>query len=163
MKDVIPCEKGRECNWPACPDSCVGRPGADLSKSLLSRLQSLTGPDRDIDAEIALQNGWTKRYSAVGDCMIWRDADANTSLAPPRYTADLHIVLPLVPVISAPGGALWIKLNQFAGSHGSGKTCWNAELWGVDGDKEFKYWGTHELLPVALLIAIYRMREETKS
>lgn len=24
---VIPCSKGAECNWPACPQDCVGRPG----------------------------------------------------------------------------------------------------------------------------------------
>ena len=65
--------------------------------SLLSRLQSLTAPDREVDAEIALKAGWTKRYSAVGDCVIWRDADANTSLTPPRYTESLDAALTLVP------------------------------------------------------------------
>jgi hypothetical protein len=28
MNSVIPCNKGPECNWPACPQDCEGRPGA---------------------------------------------------------------------------------------------------------------------------------------
>lgn len=27
MNSVIPCSKGRECSWPACPVTCRGRPG----------------------------------------------------------------------------------------------------------------------------------------
>ncbi|MDB5612093.1 MAG: hypothetical protein JWP25_8993 [Bradyrhizobium sp.] len=27
LNSVIPCRKGIECNWPACPQSCTGRPG----------------------------------------------------------------------------------------------------------------------------------------
>lgn len=24
---IVPCNKGAQCNWPACPLTCVGRPG----------------------------------------------------------------------------------------------------------------------------------------
>ena len=30
MNSVIPCGKRDECNWPACPQDCLGRPGAKV-------------------------------------------------------------------------------------------------------------------------------------
>ena len=29
MNSVIPCKRGAECNWPACPLSCPERPGKE--------------------------------------------------------------------------------------------------------------------------------------
>ncbi len=36
---VIPCHRGGHiCNWPACPQDCDGRPGADAYSAALDRL-----------------------------------------------------------------------------------------------------------------------------
>jgi hypothetical protein len=126
--------------------------GADGMTSLLSRLQSLTAPSREIDAEIALSHD------------LWHHGRGTTSVvaSAPRYTESLDAALTRVPVFDGPGRGLWIKLNQFAGPHGSGKTCWHAELKGIDGDKPLHWWGMHQIPAVALLIAIMKAKEEPK-
>ena len=36
---VIPCHRGGHlCNWPACPEDCDGRPGADAYSTALDRM-----------------------------------------------------------------------------------------------------------------------------
>ena len=36
---VIPCHRGgHNCNWPACPQDCDGRPGADAYSAALDKL-----------------------------------------------------------------------------------------------------------------------------
>lgn len=39
---VIPCHRGgHNCNWPACPQDCDGRPGADAYSAALDKLGEL--------------------------------------------------------------------------------------------------------------------------
>ena len=56
---------------------------------LLSRLLTLTGPDRAVDAEIALANGWIR----VPDHIYWRNPDGQICHEPPRYTEIINDVL----------------------------------------------------------------------
>lgn len=136
--------------------SSVGM-GDGMTDSLLSRLEALTEPSREIDAEVALANGWRKNPGGL----CWLQPDGRLYDFPPRYTASIDAALKLALPFDGKGRGLWIKLNEFAGSHGSGKSCWHAELYGIDNEQEFKYWGMHPLPAVALLIAIMKAREET--
>ena len=128
-----------------------------MTDSLLSRLQALTGPDREIDAEIALANGWTNNPNEPSPYQ-WRDPGGAFFMAPPRYTESLDAVIPLTPKKDGRGRGLWIRLNQFGGSHGFGNDCWHAELYGIEDEDEFKYYGLHTNLAIALLIAIMKAR-----
>ena len=51
--------------------------------SLLHRLQSLTGPDREVDGKIALAVGWRQLSHD-----LWRNGD-DIAEEPPRYTESL--------------------------------------------------------------------------
>jgi hypothetical protein len=76
--------------------------------SLLSRLQSATGPSRELDAEIALANGWTfqKLKPANGrggdNQAYWRKPGVTEwyrreKEGPSRYTESIDAALTLVP------------------------------------------------------------------
>src|SRR5712671_7711959 len=58
---------------------------------LLSLLQAATGPSRELDAEIALANGWTRLSHD-----LWRNGD-DVEEDPPLYTASIDDALTLVP------------------------------------------------------------------
>jgi hypothetical protein len=63
---------------------------------LLSRLQS-EGPSRELDAEIALANGWTKPDWGVKSRQIyWRAPDGSMFADAPRYTESIDAALTLV-------------------------------------------------------------------
>jgi|SRR5882672_10296542 len=126
--------------------------------TLLSRLQSATGPSRELDAEIALANGWKLINDAES---LWRSPTGRYDWAP-LYTESIDAALTLVPSLDKAEGALWLKLGQFAGARGSGKEGWTADIWGVKGDKEVKWWGIHNSPAIALLIAIERAKEDSK-
>lgn len=131
-----------------------------MTDSLLSRLQALTEPSREIDAEIALANGW-KQLSHD----LWIDDGCQCHTAPPRYTEIINDALRLVPVVDAPRTGLWINLHTTLGSYGTPSCAWSAEIFGVvpaEGSdptevKDFKYWGLHPIAAVAILIAVERM------
>src|SRR5579872_4020269 len=90
---------------------------APQMNDLISRLSAATGPSRELDAEIALANEWLRgnAYDA------WYDPQGNiTSL--PRYTESIDAALTLVPKFEGVDRGIWIKLGQFAGGHGSGRS-----------------------------------------
>src|SRR5712664_179299 len=111
--------------------------------SLLSRLQSATGPSRELDAEIALANGWRQLTHD-----LWRKGD-NVAEEPPRYTESIDAALTLLPSWAnchgydfGPNGAdAYVSLNHVA-----------------EGHKLFE--GSHaSSTAIALLIAIERAKE----
>lgn len=114
------------------------------TQSLLSRLQSLTGPDREIDGEIALMNGW--RHLPSG---LWLSATCQGHADPPEYTTSIEAALTLVPDWANSHGydfgprsvEAYVSLNNVANGH--------------------RYvGGEHPTSPaIALLIAIMRARE----
>lgn len=66
---------------------------------LLSRLSAATGPSRELDAEIALANGWIAPsvqdkmsfYSDASNC--WRGPVGQIEVEPPRYTESIDAAL----------------------------------------------------------------------
>lgn len=116
--------------------------------TLLSRLQSITGPDREIDAEIALANGWTRvRFE-----QSWRRPDGGIQPGVPRYTGSFDAVEPLAA--------------EFYYLFAKGRTRPDEPLYGVqilrpDGAaSDVIAEAEHELPSVALLIAIMKAKEE---
>src|SRR5882672_6589194 len=61
--------------------------------TLLSRLQAAAGPSRELDAEIALANGW-KKSDPQG---YWCAPDGDVWATPPRYTESIDAALTLLP------------------------------------------------------------------
>ena len=48
VMSVIPCHRGgHNCNWPACPQDCDGRPGADAYSAALDKLDDGQCADSD--------------------------------------------------------------------------------------------------------------------
>jgi len=79
-----------------------------MTDSLISRLQSLAAPDRDIDGEIALANGWTYQKLSSGlrrggdSHPYWRKPGVTEWYfrekdGPPRFTGSLDAALTLKP------------------------------------------------------------------
>lgn len=70
--------------------------------SLAERCEAATGPDRELDGEIALASGWTF-VKMKGDAQpYWRkpgvtDYFSRERSGPPRYTESLDSALTLVP------------------------------------------------------------------
>ena len=111
--------------------------------TLLSRLQSATGPSRELDAEIALANGWRQLAHD-----LWRKGD-NVAEEPLRYTESIDAALTLLP--------------SWANCHGYdlGPKAVDAYV-SVNNVKEGHklFEGYHASSPaIALLIAIERAKE----
>jgi hypothetical protein len=120
--------------------------------SLLSRLGALTGPDREVDAEIALACGWTKGRWRTG-IDDWRSPSGQICPQPPRYTESLDAIEPLAA--------------EFYYLFAKGKTRPDEPLYGVQLMRpDDKHWviaeAEHDLPSVALLIAIMKAKEESK-
>jgi len=117
---------------------------------LLSRLLTLTGPDRAVDAEIALANGWIR----VPDHIYWRNPDGQICHEPPRYTESLDAVEPL--------------LAEFYYLLAKGRTRPDEPLYGVQILEPGTPPGTvlaeaeHEVAAIALLIAWQKAKEGSK-
>lgn len=125
---------------------------------LLSRLQALTEPSREIDAEIF------ERFGKVNEdhCRSWCAMDGRTNLKrkdfirawAPSYSESLHAALTLVPggwtvgVHSDCNGRWFAEMRQCGvGTHISWPSAGNARA--VNG-------------AIALLIAIMKAKEESK-
>lgn len=62
---------------------------------LLARVREAKGPDRDLDAAIALATGWTHEVNHEEDYECWRKSDGKAAYLP-RYTASIDAALALV-------------------------------------------------------------------
>jgi hypothetical protein len=116
-----------------------------MTDTLLSRLQKLTAPSKEIDAEICPYPTATgpelEPICKIPGDILWR--------AVPRYTASIDTALTLVPKCDGEQRVIWISLSlsQSEGSRGSGRYVWHAELTGAeriekDGSVEVRdlYW-----------------------
>jgi hypothetical protein len=123
---------------------------------LLSHLQSLTAPDREIDAKIALAHGWKRYASDQWADPYWHSPDNHICPNVPRYTGSLDAVRRLIP-----DDLYWIMAK--------GKTRPDEPLYGVQilrptgNPKDVIAEAEHDLLEVALLIAIMKAEEESKT
>lgn len=114
-----------------------------MTDSLLSRLQALTGPDREVDAEIALANGWKPVSAPSGRIIYWRSPDDEQHVEPPRYTESLDAAK------QTSGDFPWSVGTDPEG--GFGASC--LDQWGHSDAND----------AIALLIAIRKAKEETTS
>jgi hypothetical protein len=120
---------------------------------LLSRLQSLTAPDRDIDGEIF------ERFGNINEqhCSDWCSMNGRTDLTrkdfirawAPLFTGSLDAALTLLPE----GCEDWTVCRDSK----RGLDCW-ASIGGQDMAPAF----TAETPAIALLIAILKANEESK-
>ena len=123
-----------------------------MTDSLLSRLQALTEPSREIDAEIALANGWY--IGKTTNDGVWFNPDGQIHDEPPHYTGSLDAIEPLAA--------------EFYYLFAKGKTRPEEPLYGVqilrpDGSaNDIIVEAEHDLPSVALLIAIMKAKEESK-
>lgn len=122
-------------------------PSDEIAKQVvelaLSRLQALTGPDREVDAEIALENGWTR--TEFGN---WQSPSGGYWSGPPRYTESLDAALTLVP-----DGASW-ELGTYI-------TTGAYRSYVLTDEQGFSGYG--HTPAITLLIAIRKAKEEAKS
>jgi hypothetical protein len=116
-----------------------------MIESLLSRLEALTEPSREIDDEIAAAFGWTL---IDDDECSWR-SPAGKIQQSPCYTKSLDAALTLLgerPCV--------LKIMN-----ANGKS--EARVGGAPGEGFVITGGEHTLPSVALLIAIMKAKEET--
>lgn len=124
-----------------------------MTESLISRLEALTEPSREIDAEIALAFGWAHICDQAG---FWWEAPGNSEdchIAPPRFTDSIDAALTLVPE----GWALHIL-------HGGRKEANGTQPWAatlsINGDAQTSVDAEHvSSAAMALLIAIMKAKE----
>ncbi len=74
-------------------DSMTDSMEAHMTMPLIERLQNLTEPSREIDAEIALANGWHHRPNSI---YPWFGPTKTLESEPPRYTASIDDALTLL-------------------------------------------------------------------
>lgn len=65
--------------------------------SLITRLEMLTGPDHEVDAEIAKAIGWRDFISDKVPAYYWIDEENRPRLEVPYFTGSLDAALTLVP------------------------------------------------------------------
>ena len=120
---------------------------AAIMTSLLSRLQSATGPSRELDAEIALANGWMRGN------VYWHDpAGKIFPDDPPRYTESIDAALTLFP-------ESWTYWELRSPGH---RTSFSAGIYRLIGDDEQQATGHGATPALALLVAVERAKEESK-
>jgi hypothetical protein len=117
---------------------------------LLSRLQSATGPSRELDAEIALANGWTKHRLSKTQQYIageyeWRGPTGQICPNVPRYSESIDAALTLMAE----------DLYWEIGRHSKG-------YWAEVYDEIVSQGKTEATPAIALLIAIERAKENSK-
>lgn len=64
---------------------------------LISRLEALTAPSRELDEEIALANGWTRIPHSSGHVSGWCCPDGQICANAPHFTSSIDAALTLVP------------------------------------------------------------------
>ena len=109
---------------------------------LLSRLSAATGPSRELDAEIALANGWTHN---IYDRPTFKDPSGQPHALPPRYTESIDAALTLMPE-----GCTWEITTGFEARVWPNKTAWPS------------CGGAESTPAIALVIAIHKAKEESK-
>lgn len=84
---------------------------------LLSRLSAATGPSRELDAEIALANGWRHDHAMAYGGEFWQNPTGQICPQPPRYTESIDAALTLVPERAGWKLASWFKDGYAADVH----------------------------------------------
>lgn len=121
---------------------------------LLARLERATGPDRELDRDIAMACGWRCKTPDGATTLYWRRGNYSWTREdndhPPLYTASFDAALTLVPegwtrAVDATAPECRIDVDLFEpGSHGA------------------QVRGTHDSEPIATCIAALKAREGAK-
>lgn len=124
---------------------------------LADRVEKLTGPDRDLEAEIwlactpgATRDKWSYIHKATGrECTVDETRDATDRLIiVPSFTASIEAALTLLPE-----GWWWSAVVCRRENHASV----GSEIGTVEGELIFETFGA--TAPLALLAAILRARQ----
>ena len=128
---------------------------------LADRVEKLTGPDRDLEAEIwlactpgATRNKWSYVHKATGrECTVDETRDATGRfITVPSFTASIEAALTLLPE-----GWWWSAGVCRRENHASV----GSEIGTVEGELIFETFGA--TAPLALLAAILRARQAAQS
>lgn len=112
---------------------------------LIKRLEALTGPSREVDAEIAKAIGWVKYIT-------WTSPNGRIYADCPNFTNSLDAAMTLVPKMDRPNFP-WLMMKSNNPNNPIGCRC---ELW-LDNVKNYR--GRGATLAVALCIAALKARE----
>lgn len=126
--------------------------------ALIERLRGMTGPDREVDAEIASATGWTHEVNTEEDYECWRDPDERARYLP-RFTSSVDSALAFTDRV-LPGCAVRIQRNL------------NGTMWAqlqrraADNARLFDVWsesGEQASLPLAILLATLTALQQTQA
>lgn len=117
---------------------------------IIEKLEAATGPDRELDAEIAKALGWTTfMFGGAGLC--WKDLDGHVRAEQPHFTSSLDVALTLTPEIEKPHFP-WLAVKSNNPNNPIGCRC---EMW-LDNVQNFR--GRGATIAIAVCIAALRAR-----
>lgn len=119
---------------------------------LIKRLEALTGPSREVDAEIAKVTGWRFLTSEKLPHEYWLDQDDLPHNSQPYFTGSIDAALTLMPKINRPNFP-WLAIKSNNPNNPIGCRC---ELW-LDNVKNYN--GRGKTLAIAICIAALKARE----
>lgn len=122
--------------------------------SLIKRLEALTGPSREVDAEIATAIGWKSvpwEFSGKRG-LTWYAPDLEVHYECPHFTGSIDAALTLMPKINRPNFP-WLAIKSNNPNNPIGCRC---ELW-LDNVKNYN--GRGKTLAIAICIAALKARE----
>lgn len=93
---------------------------------LSDRLAALTGPDREVDADVT-DLIWKRYASYEGRTVHWKDHEGQLQGRPPDWTSDINVI---VAEIERRGWRM--RVGGPFPAHGSSDTYWYAIVWNGD-------------------------------
>lgn len=121
--------------------------------SLIKRLEALTGPSREVDAEIATAIGWKSvpwEFSGKRG-LTWYAPDLEVHYECPRFTGSIDAAMTLTPEIEKPHFP-WLAVKSNNPNNPIGCRC---EMW-LDNVQNFR--GRGATIAIAVCIAALRAR-----
>lgn len=120
--------------------------GSVMSAELIKRLEAATGPDLELDAEIAMSAGLAERRNDFVYVMHPVEGSTHDLWLNVPYTASIDAALTLVPE----GWRIWQMVRPASGEPWTVQAVPAVGGWAKEGD--------HRELPIALCIAALRAR-----
>lgn len=126
-----------------------------MTPGLIERLTEAQGPDRELDAEIALLVGYrrkgAKSTSGISDGYVWAEPGEQFSYGtrPPRYTESIDAALTLLPDTAKECG-VDVRLRGICTGYVSRNGVTDGSHWLVEAE--------HKVPAIALCLAALRAR-----
>lgn len=124
-----------------------------MMQTLLQRLESLTGPDREVSDLVLLSWGWTRPNDSPLEG-AWFNPDGYCVMPAPHPTASIDDAL-----LGVPEGMKWVTGSPHRSqidSNGPNAAVWPQEQ--SDPDEYDHFDGDHDDPAIALCIAIVKAR-----